>query len=80
MTLEAFRLLQGLEDRRVRMTFSDGQVVVATLVSVTVDLDESRHIVYEKVESSAFPHPYSEKSDHAWYASGESLLACAECP
>ena len=79
MTLEAFRLLRGLEDRRVRMTFSDGQVVVATLVSATVDLDESCHVVYENVGSS-IPHPYSERSDHTWYASGESLLACAECP
>lgn len=38
MTLEAFRLLRGLEDHRVQMTFSDGQVLVATLISVTVDL------------------------------------------
>ena len=80
MTLEAFRLLRGLEDYRVRMTFSDGQVVVATLVSVTVDLDESRHIVYDKVESSALPHSKAEQSGHAWYAAGEDLLTCVECP
>ena len=49
MTLGDFKALKGLEDRRVRMIFTDGQEVVATLVSVTTDLDESRHLIYDRV-------------------------------
>ena len=45
MTLEEFQALRAFQDRRVRMNFSDGQVVIATLVSITSDFDESRHIV-----------------------------------
>jgi small nuclear ribonucleoprotein (snRNP)-like protein len=35
MTLEEFKALKRLEDRRVRMNFIDGQEVIATLISVT---------------------------------------------
>jgi hypothetical protein len=77
VTLEEFRSLRGLEDLRVRMTFSDGQIVIATLVSITSDLDESRHIVYDNVEWSALPH--SERKDGAWYATGEALVSCVLC-
>ena len=77
MTLEGFRSLRGLEDRRVRMTFGDGQVVIANLVSITTDLDDSRHILYDKVEWSALPH--SERKDCAWYSAGEDLLSCVAC-
>jgi small nuclear ribonucleoprotein (snRNP)-like protein len=45
MTLEEFQSLRDLEDRRVRMSFTDGQVVIATLVSITSDFDQSRHII-----------------------------------
>jgi hypothetical protein len=74
VTLEEFQSLRELENRRVRMTFSDGQIVIATLVKITSDLDESRHIVYDDVEWSALPH--SERKDCAWYAPGEDLLSC----
>jgi hypothetical protein len=57
------------------MIFSDGQVVIATLVSITTDLDESRHIVYDKLEWSAL----SDRKDCAWYAPGEELLSCVAC-
>jgi hypothetical protein len=77
MTVEEFRSLRGLEGRRVRMIFSDGQVVIATLVSITTDLDESRHIIYDKLEWSALPH--SDRKDCAWYAPGEELLSCVVC-
>jgi hypothetical protein len=77
MTLEEFQSLRGLEDRRVRMTFSDGQIVIATLVSITSDFDESRHIVYYDVEWSALPH--LERKDSAWYAAGEDLVSCVAC-
>jgi small nuclear ribonucleoprotein (snRNP)-like protein len=50
MTLEEFKALKDFEDRRVRMLFTDGQEVVATLISITTDLDESRHLIYDRVE------------------------------
>ena len=77
MTLEEFQALRAFEDRRVRMDFSDGQVVIATLVSITSDFDESRHIVYDKVEWSALPHPQREGA--GCYATGEDLVSCVPC-
>ena len=77
MTLEEFQALRALQDQRVRMTFSDGQVLTATLVSITADFDASRHIVYDKVEWSALPHPEGE--DGAYYAAGEGLVSCVPC-
>jgi hypothetical protein len=59
------------------MIFSDGQNVIATLLSVSCDFDDSRHIVYDKVEWSALPH--RECAGEAFYASGEELLACTAC-
>ena len=77
MTLEEFQALQGLQGRRVRMNFSDGQVVIATLVSITSDFDKSRHIVYDNVEWSALPHP--QRKGGGWYAKGEDLASCVAC-
>jgi hypothetical protein len=59
------------------MNFTDGQVVIATLVSITIDFDQSRHIVYDNVEWSALPLP--EREDCAWYAAGEDLVSCVAC-
>jgi hypothetical protein len=75
MTLEEFKALKGLENCRVRMIFSDGQEVIATLFSVTTDLDESRHIIYDKVEWSALPHV--DVGAGAYYSSGEDLVSCS---
>ncbi len=50
MTKEEFRALKSLEDRRVHMTFIDGQRVIATLVSVQTDMDESQHLIYDRLE------------------------------
>ena len=56
------------------MIFTDGQEVVATLVSVTTDLDESRHVIYDRVEWSALPH--LNRANEAYYAPGEELVSC----
>lgn len=77
MTLEEFQALRALQDCRVQMTFNDGQLVIATLLSITSDFDESRHIVYDHLEWSALPHPQSEGA--AWYAAGEDLVSCVAC-
>jgi hypothetical protein len=74
MTLEEFLELRALQDRRVQMTFSDGQVLIATLLSVTSDFDASRHLVYDKVEWSTSSPP--ENTSGTCYAAGEQLLSC----
>ncbi len=74
MTLEEFKALKSLEGHRVRITFTDGQIVIATLFDVTVDIDDSQHLIYEKVEWSALPH--KNIGNGAFYASGEELLNC----
>jgi hypothetical protein len=56
------------------MLFIDGQEVIATLVSVTIDLDESRHLIYERVEWSALPHVH--RGAVAFHSSGEELVSC----
>ena len=62
MNIEEFQALRALQDRRVRLSFSNGQVLVATLFSVSTDFDESRHLVYDKVEWSALPRPQARQS------------------
>jgi hypothetical protein len=74
MTSEAFKALIALQDSRVRMTFSDGQQLIATLHSVTTDLDESQHLIFEKVEWSTLPKP-QDKFGY-YYAAGEELISC----
>ncbi len=78
MTLDDFKALKGLEGRRVRITFVDGQEIVATLVSVTTDLDDSRHLIYDRVEWSALPH--ADRGEAAYYSPGEEVLSCSLAP
>jgi hypothetical protein len=58
------------------MTFTDAQVVIANLVSITTDFDESRHVVYDNVEWSAVPLPTG--CSDVWYAAGEDLTSCVD--
>ena len=78
MTMVEFEALKSLEGRRGRMTFIDGEEVVATIVNITTDLDESRHLIYERVEWSALSH--ADRGAEAYYASGEELVSCTLAP
>jgi hypothetical protein len=78
MTLEEFRALRKLKDRRVRMAFTDGQEVIAMLSSVTTDIDESRHLIYKTVEWSLLPH--SDGGAGVYYSPGEQLVSCTAWP
>jgi hypothetical protein len=75
MTLEEFKALKAFQGRRVRMVFTDGQEVVATLIDVTTDLDDSRQLIYDRVEWSALPHV--DRGAAAYYSAGEELVSCA---
>jgi hypothetical protein len=55
MTLEEFKTLRVLEGHRVHMVFSGGQQVVATLISVSTDLDGTQHLIYDRAEASSAP-------------------------
>ena len=50
MTLAEFKGLKKCEGCRVHKTFTDGQEMIATLVDVTIDLDESRHLIDDQIE------------------------------
>jgi hypothetical protein len=78
MTLEEFKALKDFKGRRVRITFTDGQEVLATLFDVTADMDDSRHLIYEKVEWSALPH--IDRGKGAYYSAGEELVSCSLAP
>lgn len=56
-TIEAARALQ---DRQVRMRWSDGYEVIANLLSATTDIDGSAHVIYDQVvwSSTGAPDPY----------------------
>ena len=56
MTTQEFVDLRPLHGRRVRIKFYDEQEVAARLISATVDLDGSSHLIYDTVEWSALPH------------------------
>jgi hypothetical protein len=46
-----FKEVRKLQGERVRMHFDDGREVVAQLLCATKDIDGSRHLIYDKVES-----------------------------
>ncbi len=78
MTLEEFKALKAFQGRRVRTVFTDGQEVVATLHSVSTDLDDSQHLIYASVEWSALPH--ANLGGEAHYSTGAELVSCSLAP
>jgi len=46
-----FKEVRKLQGERVRMYFDDGRQVVAVLLCATKDIDGSKHLIYDKVES-----------------------------
>lgn len=76
MTTEEFGARKILEGRRVRISFTDGQEVLATLIDVSVDLDGSQHLLYDDVLWSALPHV--DVGRGAFYAGGSELVSISE--
>ena len=70
MSAEEFMALRASEGQRVQLTFHDGQSFVARLLSVTSDLNGSRHLVYDQVEG------VSAIEGITCYAAGEELFSC----
>ena len=74
-TVEQFEQLRALEDKRVKMRFEDGHEVIARLVSVTVDIEGGRHLIYNAVEWSSDSDSYQASDNTDFYAEGETLVA-----
>ncbi len=70
-----FSWMREMENRRVRMCFDDGHEVVARLLSVTEDMDGSRHLIYDQVEWANDPRELATAKDSTVYAEGESLVS-----
>jgi hypothetical protein len=67
--------LREFEDLRVHMRFDDDHECIATLLSVSQDIDGSLHLVYDKVEWANDPRELATAKDSTVYAEGESLLS-----
>jgi hypothetical protein len=48
-----FKEIRKLQGERVRMYFDDGREVVALLLCATKDIDGSKHLIYDQVESAS---------------------------
>ncbi len=66
------KALQHLSSRRVRIAFTDGQEVLATLIDLSTDLDGSHHLLYDHVTWSKLPH--NSIGQGAFYAGGDEIL------
>ncbi len=66
-----FKEVRKLQGERVRMRFDDGREVVATLLCASKDLDGSRHLIYDKVESGS---PVPAGATGCLYADAKALV------
>jgi hypothetical protein len=69
----AFKGIRKLQGERVRMMFDDGREVVAQLLCATRDMDGSRHLIYDKVESGE-PAEGSQDGSKCFYADAKTLV------
>ncbi|MGA1983547.1 MAG: hypothetical protein ABSG84_13910 [Acidobacteriaceae bacterium] len=68
-----FKEVRKLQGERVRMYFDDGREVVAVLLCATKDIDGSKHLIYDKVESGEGSAVVGDGSG-CCYADAKSLL------
>jgi hypothetical protein len=68
-----FKEVRKLQGERVRMYFDDGREVVAVLLCATKDIDGSRHLIYDKVESGEGSEIVGDGSG-CCYANAKALL------
>jgi hypothetical protein len=70
----AFKEIRKLQGERVRMKFDDGREVVAQLLCATRDMDGSKHLIYDKVESGQPADGGAEKTG-CFYADAKTLVS-----
>jgi hypothetical protein len=69
-----FKEVRKLQGERVRMCFDDGREVVAQLLCATKDIDGSRHLIYDKVESGEGAAIVGDGASGCCYANAKSLV------
>jgi hypothetical protein len=70
-----FKQVRRLQGERVRMQFDDGREVVATLLCATKDVDGSKHLLYDKVESASGPQIGAAQDPGCIYAGAHTLVS-----
>ena len=73
MTPADYTAAQHLTDQPVRITFTDGQQVLARLVSLTTADDNSQHLLYDQLTWHLLPH--NEIGSGAFYAGGDEIVS-----
>ena len=68
-----FKEVRKFQGERVRMYFDDGREVVALLLCASKDIDGSRHLIYDKVESGGGTEIVGDGSG-CCYADAKALL------
>ena len=72
-----FKEVRKLQGERVRMQFDDGREVVATLLCATKDMDGSKHMIYDKVESDSGSEISGSATTGCFYADANTLVSIA---
>jgi len=70
----AFKEIRKFQGERVRMKFDDGREVVAQLLCATSDMDGSRHLIYDKIESGQ-PVDCAPEKAGCFYADAKTLVS-----
>jgi hypothetical protein len=70
----AFKEIRKLQGERVRMKFDDEREVVAQLLCATSDMDGSRHLIYDKIESGQ-PAQSDAEPKGCSYADAKTLVS-----
>jgi hypothetical protein len=70
-----FKNVRKLQGDRVRMQFDDGREVVAQLLCATKDIDGSKHLIYDKVESASNAETSRTGATGCYYADAKSLVS-----
>ena len=68
-----FKEVRKFQSERVRMHFDDGREVVALLLCATKDIDGSKHLIYDKVESGS-PTQTVPGAAGCFYADAKTLV------
>jgi hypothetical protein len=70
-----FKEVRKLQGERVRMQFDDGREVVAMLLCATKDIDGSKHLIYDKVESVPGAESSGSGATGCFYADANTLVS-----
>ncbi len=72
------RALHQLTNRRVRIAFTDGQEVLATLIDISTDPAGNHLLLYDQLTWAKLPH--NDIGEGAFYASGDEILRVTPAP